>query len=88
MTESIGIKWSEHGLPWKNLALELSQVGCVLHNWPEIVRAPGQNSKDSNKGIAELGAHEQQAMVDAFNDAHYPLHFEVFEDAKTKQCKS
>ena len=54
---------------------ELANAGVIIVNWPENCRHPGQTPIESNKGISELIASEQVALMDALVHPEYPLYF-------------
>jgi hypothetical protein len=72
----LGVKWRSGRLfPWKTMIMELANAGMVLVNWPENCRHPGQTPRDSYRGISELNAAEQTALMNALVHPEHPLYF-------------
>jgi hypothetical protein len=56
---------------------ELASAGVMIVNWPEDCRHPGETPKESNKGISELVASEQTALMDALVHPSRGLYFRM-----------
>jgi len=83
---TLGVKWrSDQLFPWRNMLMELANAGVMLVNWPENCRHPGQVPRESNKGISELIASEQIALVDALVDPEHRLYFMMVVDVEKKK---
>jgi len=67
---------------------ELGKGGVMIYNWPEDCRIPGSTSKEGNKGVAELHASEQIALMNAFVAVPHRLYFVLLddEDKKMGEC--
>ncbi|KJA25424.1 hypothetical protein HYPSUDRAFT_199591 [Hypholoma sublateritium FD-334 SS-4] len=66
-------------LLWKALPHAIAEAGCVLHNWPEDVPFPcdeSQTGKTASKGISILKLPARALLFAAFDHPTYPLHFE------------
>jgi hypothetical protein len=84
----LGVKWrSDHLFPWKIMVSELAKASVMIFNWPEGCRHPSKTPKESNKGIVELSAPEQTALMDALVHPRDRLYFLLVDTPEKRKGK-